>query len=142
METTAMSVNFAAVLAAAIAMFVVAGFWYMVPFAKAWGEMHGFDKLSKAEQKEMQSKMGPLYGAQIVVTLLTAWALAYFLTALPKTPWLVVAFWVWLGFIVPTTVSAVIFGGTESKWVTKKIGISIGGSLLATLVGAWVISLF
>ena len=137
-----MDINLLAVLAAAVAMFVVGGVWYMALFARAWGEMHGFDKLSKKEQKEMQSQMGPLYSAQIVVTIISAWALAYFLSAHQDTAWYVVAFLLWLGFIVPTEVSAVIFGGTEPKWVTKKIAISLGGSLATTLVGAFIISLF
>lgn len=137
-----MEVNLVAVLASAIAMFAVGGFWYMVPFAKIWGEMHGFNKLSKKEQKEAQAQMGPYYGAQIVVTLISAWMLAYFLTLLPSMQWYALAFWLWLGFIVPTTVSAVIFGGTEAKWIVKKTSIMIAGSLVCTLVGAWVITLF
>lgn len=137
-----MDVNIVAVLAAAVAMFAVGGFWYMVPFAKAWGEIHGFDKLSKKEQQAMASKMGPYYGAQVVVTFISAWALAYFIGVLPSVPWHIIAFWLWLGFIVPTEVSSVIFGGTESKWIAKKIAISIGGSLVCTFVGAWIISLF
>lgn len=137
-----MEINFLAVLVATIAMFAVGGFWYMVPFGKAWGDIHGFDKLSKKEQKDMQSKMGPYYGAQALVTLISAWALAYFLSAMPDTSWYTIAFFLWLGFIVPTEVSAVIFGGTEGKWIVKKIAISIGGALVCTFVGAWVISLF
>jgi hypothetical protein len=137
-----MEINLVAVLVATIVMFAVGGFWYMVPFSKAWGKIHGFDKLSKKEQKELQSQVGPLYGVQIVVTFISAWALAYFLAALPDTPWNITAFFLWLGFIVPTEVSSVLFGGTENKWIVKKILISIGGSLTCTLAGAWVISLF
>lgn len=136
-----MDVNFGAVLAAAVVMFVIGGFWYMVPFAKIWGKMHGFDKLSKKEQEDMQTKMGPYYGMQIVVTIISAFVLAHFITALPSVAFYQIAFWLWLGFIVPTEVSSVIFGGTESKWIVKKIVISIGGSLVCTLGGAWVISL-
>ena len=52
------------------------------------------------------------------------------------------AFFLWLGFVVPTEVSAVIFGGTEGRWMVTKIAVSIGGSLATTLVGALVINLF
>jgi len=76
------------------------------------------------------------------VTIISAFVLAHFITALPDVDFYKIAFWLWLGFIVPTEVSSVIFGGTESKWIVKKITISIGGSLVCTLVGAWVISLF
>ncbi len=137
-----MEVNVVAVLVATVAMFAVGGFWYMVPFGNLWGKIHGFDRLSKKEQDAMSAKMGPYYGAQAFVTFVSAWVLAHFLVALPDVAFWQLAFWVWLGFIVPTEVSSVIFGGTEGKWIAHKIAISIGGSLVCTLVGAWVISLF
>lgn len=137
-----MEINLVAVLAATAAMFAVGAVWYMALFSKQWSEIHGFEKLSKAEQKEMQSQMGPLYGTQMVVTFVSAWVLAFFLAALPNVAWYTTAFLLWIGFIVPTEVSSVIFGGTESRWVLSKIVISIGGSLACLLAGAWVLSLF
>ena len=137
-----MEINFVAVLVATVAMFVVGGFWYMVPFAKAWGKMHNFDALSKEEQKAMQSKMGPYYGAQALVTLASAWVLAYFLAALPNTSPYLIALLLWLGFLLPANVSAVIFGGTEGKYIVPKIAIMTGGALVCTLAGAFVLSLF
>jgi hypothetical protein len=137
-----MEVNLVAVLAATVAMFAAGAVWYMALFSKQWGEIHGFEKLSKSEQKEMQSKMGPYYGTQVLVTFVSAWVLAFFLAALPGIVWYTLAFLLWLGFIVPAEVSGVIFGGTEGRWILSKIVISIGGSLVALLVGAYVISLF
>lgn len=137
-----MEINIVAVLAAAVAMFAVGAFWYMVPFANAWGIMHGFDKLSEAEQKAMAAKMGPYYGVQALVTLASAWVLAIFMSELPSVAWLQLAFWAWLGFTLPANVSAVIFGGTEGKYVVLKTAIMAGGSLVSLLVGAWVIQLF
>lgn len=137
-----MEINFLAVLVAAVAMFVLGGLWYMWPFGKAWGKIHGFDALSKKEQDAMAAKMGPYYGGQLVVTLISAVALAYFIGAMPNIPWYIVAFWLWFGFIVPTTVSGVLFGGTEGKYIMAKIIIMIGGSLVCTFAGAWIISFF
>lgn len=134
--------NLVAVLAATIVMFAVGAVWYMVFFSKQWGEIHGFEKLSKNEQREMQSQMGLLYGTQMLVTFVSAWVLAFFLALLPNVAWYTLAFLLWLGFIVPTEVSSVIFGGTEGRWILSKIVISIGGSLACILAGAWVLSLF
>ena len=137
-----MEVNLIAVLAASVAMFIVGAIWYMPIFGKMWGEMFGFDKLSKKEQKEMQSKMGPYYLLQITVTILTAFVLARAINALPDVSPYQIAFCTWLGFMVPTTVSGVIFGGVDTKWIPRRILITIGGSLVTMLVGAFVISLF
>lgn len=137
-----MEVNLLAVVAATAAMFATGGVWYMAFFSKQWGEIHGFDKLSKKEQKDMQAQMGPYYGVQILVTFLSAWVLALLMGLLPEVEYYQLAFFLWLGFIVPTEVSSVIFGGDENKWIASKITISIGGSLVCTLLGAYVISLF
>lgn len=135
-----MSINVGAVLVATAAQFIVGAVWYMAVFGKQWGEMFGFDKLSKKEQKEMQSKMGPYYGLQLLVTLVTSYILAHFIVAQPDVAAYKIAFWVWLGFVVPTQVSAVIFGGVDAKWIPRRIGIMAGGSLACLMVAAWVLS--
>lgn len=137
-----MEINFTAVLVATIVMFAVGAFWYMVPFAKVWGTMHGFDKMSEAAQKDMASKIGPYYGVQALVTLASAWVLAYFLSVLPDVAWWHIAFLVWLGFTLPANVSAVIFGGTEGKYIAPKLAIMAAGAFVCLLAGAWVIQLY
>ncbi len=137
-----MDVNLLGVLVATIAMFAVGALWYMVFFAKQWGEMFGFDKLSESKQKEMQAQMGPYYGLQMVVTAITAFVLALLMVWLPEKSPYVLAFWVWLGFVVPTQVSAVIFGGVDAKWIPKRLGIMASGSLATLLAAAFVLNLF
>jgi hypothetical protein len=113
----------------------------MVPFAKAWGKIHGFDKRSEKEQKEMQAKMGPFYGAQLIVTVLSAWVLAMLIGFVPTYSPYLIALLVWLGFVLPAQVSSVIFGGTEPKYIMSKTAIMAGEALLHLLAAALVISL-
>jgi len=135
-------VNLWAVLAASVAMFVVGAIWYMVFFSKLWSQIHGFDKLDKKAQAKMQKEIGPYYGAQLLVTIISAFVLAKLIVLLPDYSAYMLAFWGWLGFVVPATVSGVIFGGImEGKWVMPKILIQIGESLVHLLVAAWVITL-
>jgi len=134
-----MEINVFAVLVATVVMFAVGAIWYMVLFGRKWGEMHGFDKLSKKEQKELQSKMGPYYGLQILVTILSAFVLAKLITLVPDYSVYTLAFWVWLGFVLPSQVSAVVFGGTEAKWMVQKIAIMIFESLAHLLAAAFVL---
>ncbi|MCA9324382.1 DUF1761 domain-containing protein [Candidatus Saccharibacteria bacterium] len=136
-----MEINIWAVIAATAAMFAVGAFWYMAAFGKMWGEMFGFDKLSKEKQKEMQNQMGPWYGVQLAMTLLSAFVLSSLTSQMPTVSLYKIVFSIWLGFIVPVTVSGVIFGGTETKWMKRKIFIQIGESLAHLLVAAWVIGL-
>ena len=137
-----MEINVVAVIVATVAMFAVGAVWYMVFFAKKWGEMHGFNELSKKEQQEMSSKMGPFYGLHLITTLVSAWVLAYLMALLPQVAPVVVAALVWLGFVLPAIVSAVIFGGTKAKNIAPKIFIQTGEALVRLIVAVLVISLF
>jgi hypothetical protein len=125
-----MEINYIAIGVATIVQFIVGAVWYMPIFGKAWGEIHGFDKVAPEMQKEMQKKMMPLLGVQIVLTLVTSAVFGLFVATLPQD-WNVygLAGFYWLGFVAPAQAAAVIFGGTEPKWVMRKILISVGGSL-------------
>lgn len=137
-----MEVNLTAVLVATVAMFVVGGVWYGVIFGKTWGKIHGFDKLSAKKQKEMQSQMAVPYLGQLVVTFLTAWALAFFMAEVPELSIWTLAFYTWIGFMLPMQYGAIVFGGAPEGKATVKFLISAAASLACALVGVWVLSLF
>jgi len=134
--------NLLAALAATIVMFAVGGFWYTVPFQKAWSRIMGFDKLSKKEQSKLMQSMAPVYLAQLLFTALSAWVLTYLVMNHPDVPPLLIASFVWLGFVLPAEVSAVLFSRTEEKYRVEQIAIMGGESLVRLLLAAWVISLF
>lgn len=137
-----MDINLTAVLMATAAMFASGALWYGVIFGKQWGKIHGFDKLSPAKQKELQSKMTGPYALQLVMTFLTAWVLAYAIGQLPNLSIWTIGLFAWLGFQLPIQYSDNAFGGAPEGHLREKLVISIGGSLLAVMVGAWVLSLF
>ena len=125
-----MEINYLAIGVAAVAQFIVGAVWYMPLFGKMWGQMHGFDKVPPEQQKEMYKSMMPLMVVQFVMALVTS-AVFGILVANAPAQWNIYALagHYWLGFAAPMQVSLVIFGGTEPKWVMRKILISIGGSL-------------
>jgi hypothetical protein len=138
-----MELNYIAILAATIAQFIIGFIWYMPLFGKAWGEIHGFNEVSPEVQKEMQKKMMPLLVVQFLGTVVTSFVFALFLAGMPAE-WNIygMAGFFWLGFVAPTQISAVIFGGTKPEWVMKKSLISIGGSFCTLMGAALVFSLF
>lgn len=125
-----MYINYLAVLVAAIVQFIIGAIWYTPIFGNLWGKIHGFDKHSPEEQAKMRTQMMPLLGAQFVVTLITTFVFALLLNGFPAD-WnrFGLAFFFWLGFVFPTQVGAVLFGGTDPKWIITKIAIMAGGSL-------------
>ena len=132
-----MEINYIAIIVATVVQFIIGAIWYMPLFGKAWGEIHGFDKIAPDVQREMMKGMMPLLVAQFFLTLLTSAVFGFLLATFPMS-WnvYVLASLYWLGFAVPAQIAAVIFGGTEGKWVMKKIFISIGGSLVCFLAMA------
>ena len=131
-----MSINYVAVLVASIAEFIIGGIWYMPIFGKAWGEIHEFNKLSKDEQSKAQKQMAPMLVLQFVITVVTTIVLAKLIVLLPHYSVYALALLAWIGFVVPTQIAAVLFGGTKPKWIVKKAMIMAGGSLLCLIVAA------
>lgn len=134
-----MHLNYLAILLAAIVQFIIGAIWYTPLFGKLWGKIHGFDKLPKATQKEMMKMMVPMLAVQFIITLVTTFVLAIFIAYQPTWNAYAMAGFFWLGFVVPTQVSAVIFGGTEPKWVVTKIAIMAGASILCLEAAAAII---
>ncbi len=137
-----MEINYLAVIAATVAQFVVGWIWYGPIFGKLWGQIHGFDKLSKEVQQKMMKEMGPFYGLQLLVTVVTTVVLSIVHNNLPDWNFFTLAGLLWLGFVAPTQVSGVIFGGTQGKWIFPKIAVQAGGALACLLTAAVILSFF
>lgn len=137
-----MHLNYLAVLVATVVDFVIGAIWYSVFFGKLWGKIHGFDKLPKATQQKLMKGMGPFYALQALVTLVTAFVLAIFLAYQPTWNAYAMAGFFWIGFVVPTQVSGVVFGGTEAKWMLTKILVMAGASLLCLEAAATILHLW
>jgi hypothetical protein len=137
-----MSFPLLAVFVAAITQFIIGAIWYMPIFGKLWGHMHGFDKLTKDEQEKAQKKMMPLMGIQFLCTVLTAGVFVLLRQGFPQD-WNIygLAFFFWLGFVLPTQIGAVLFGGTEPRFVVKKTAIMAGGALACLMGAAFVLSM-
>lgn len=133
--------NVLAIAVAAVAQFIIGAVWYMPLFGNLWGKIHGMDAVPKEELRVMQKHMMPYLVVQFLMTIVTTVVLAIFVTFLPRD-WNVYALagFFWIGFVVPTQVSAVIFGGTKREWILTKILIMAGGSLLCLEVAVFIMT--
>ena len=137
-----MQLNYTAILVATIAQFIFGAIWYTPIFGKLWGRIHDFDKVSAEKQKEMMKNMWKPLLVQLIFTFVTSFVFALLLHGFPSD-WNVygLAFFFWLGFILPTQVAAVIFGGTKPEWVMTKTLIMAGAALgcmeIAAVVFKW-----
>ncbi len=135
-----MELNYGAILLATILQFMFGAVWYSLLFGKLWGKIHEFDKLPKDVQQKMMKSMGPFYLVQFLITLLTTFILAIFVAFLPHD-WNVYALagFFWFGFVVPTQISGVIFGGTPPKWMFAKIAIQAGAAFFCLEIAAMIL---
>lgn len=135
-----MNINITAVAVAAVAQFVVGAIWYMPLFGSLWRDIHGFGKLSKAQQDQAQKEMMPMLGIQFIGTIITTVVLARAMQLLPSYTAYEISGMAWLGFIVPIQVSGIMFGGTEAKWMVKKALVMAGGALACLLVASAILT--
>jgi hypothetical protein len=137
-----MQINILAIFLASVAQFICGMIWYAPLFGKIWGTIHGHDNLSTEEQKEAMKKMPPYFFLQFVSSILTSIVLSMYFQVLPAdwNPY-GIAFFAWLGFILPAQYGAVVFGGTKPRWIVKKLAIMAAGSMVclvaATAVLQW-----
>jgi hypothetical protein len=68
------SINYGAVLVAALSAFVIGGLWYSVLFAKPWMEENGY-----TEEKLKNSNMAMIFGGSFILSLIISFVLVMFL---------------------------------------------------------------
>lgn len=133
--------NYWAILAAAIASMIIGSVWYGPLFGKMYTRLTGMDQWSPEKKEAMKKKMVWSYLGQLIASLLMFYVLAGLLYwSAPKVNvqfGMGIAFWIWLGFILPLTFGNTLWGGKkEMFWLTAGntlITMLVGGAIL----GAW-----
>ncbi len=124
-----MKINYLAVIVAAVIHFMIGGLWYGFIFANIFVDIVGREQLEKMVADSHWSQ----YLIAFVSSLVLVYILAHFVQFTgSKTAGggLQTAFWLWLGFVVTTQLSAVIFE-------QRKLGLyllNIGYQLVACLI--------
>ena len=113
----AVSINYLAVLVAAIGSIVLGFVWYGPLFGKIWAQLMGFDKkkMDDMKKKGMGTKTWIL---MVIGTLVTTFVLAHFvkyLNAVTAVDALELGFWTWIGFFAPVQLGMVLWEGKPWK---------------------------
>lgn len=134
------SINLWAVLAAALASMVIGGLWYSpLLFGKSWIKMMGW---SSSTLKSMQKSAGPSYAVGFLNSLVMAYVLAHFVDlsrATDSQGALVLAFWVWLGFVATVQLGSVLWEGRSIKlWGLNAAYFLVSLSVMSLVLTLWV----
>lgn len=120
-----------AVLAAAVANMTVGAIWYSPPlFGKRWLAAMGWSPEELARRKQ---GMARAYGGTFVASAVLAYFLAHCVEYMGAATWLDgahVGLWLWLGFVVTTTVPTYLFEGRS--W--RLYAINAGSHLASFMV--------
>jgi len=134
-----MTINYVAVLVAAIAGYAVGALWYSVLFGKPWMRLMGITP-EQIEANKGKS-MGKMYVMGFVGTLVTSYVLAHFvgMAAISTVSGaLQLGFWLWLGFIATVLLGSVLY---ESRpWMLYIINVAhylVAMLVMAVILGLW-----
>ena len=131
-------INFAAVVAAAVAPMALGAVWYGPLFGRLWMAAHGH---TPERLEEMKQGMGKAYGVSFVCYLVMATVLAYLMIwlgaiNLPAGLWL--AFLCWLGFAATTGTTAFLFSDRRPAAWLIDVAYQLAYMLaMGAILGAW-----
>jgi len=136
-----METNYTLIIVASLAQFILGALWYSpIIFGKWWMEIMEVNNISKEKLQEMQKKMAPFYALQFFLTLFSTFALVN-LTMETDLSVYHVAFWIWIGFIVPTQIAGVIWGNTKKRFWAKQIFVMTSYQIVGLMLATWILSM-
>lgn len=137
------TINYLAVLVAAIASMVVGSLWYGPLFSKPWMRLSG---LTREHMEKAKAKgMGKLYALAFVGSLLMAYILSHFIEFASAymgvegvSVGLSTGFWTWLGFVVPITMGVVLWEGKSWKlWFINSFYYLANLFIMGAIIAGW-----
>ena len=134
------TINYLAVLVAAVASMVVGFLWYGPLFGKQWVKLMKIDdkKIKEAKQKGM----GKTYFLAFLTTLVMSYVLAHFVDyveAKTIADGVILGFWIWIGFLATTQIGSVFWEGKPVKlYLINTSHYLVALAVMAAILAVWV----
>jgi hypothetical protein len=135
-----MKIHYPAVVASAVAYWVLGALWYSpLLFARPFIALKGYSPEQVAAM-QAQSHAGEI-GVAFVGSLVLAYVLAHFVKftgAETLSAGMLTGFWLWLGFVVTTSLETVVFEGRPVGLYLINNGYHLAGLLgMGALLAVW-----
>jgi len=139
-------VNYVAVLAAAVLSMVIGFLWYGALFGNTWTKLMGWSKSDMEKGKADKAGMMKSYALQAVGSFFMAFVLSHALVFAKAylheegiSAGLQTGFWNWLGFIVPVSLTSVLWEGKSWKlWLLNNGYNLVTLCAMGVLLSLWV----
>ncbi len=133
-------INYLVVLVAAVANMVLGSLWYGPLFGKKWMALSGVNS-----QTMGKNGMGKTYALAFGGSFLMAWVLAHafvfaatYLNMWGPQSGLMAGFYNWLGFVVPVTLSSVLWEGKSWKlWCLNSSYYLVALMTMGLIIASW-----
>ena len=141
---TVPAVNYLAVLAAAVVMFILGGLWYSpLLFAKRWIALQGRTE-EQMRAQAAAANMPLMYISAFVCSLITAIIMAHILAHMAfimptgAVHGAFFGFMAWLGFAAPTSYATALFSGKPKQlWLIDSMYYLVSFVLAGLILAAW-----
>jgi hypothetical protein len=134
-----MDINYIGIVIAGVVGMVVGFLWYGPVFGKLWIELSNFKQEDMDRAKEQG--MTKYYAYAFLGSLVTAFVLDLFMNLTQVSGFmsaLLLAFWAWLGFVVTTLLSNVLWEGKSVKVFLLNIAYYLVMLIaMATVLSLW-----
>jgi hypothetical protein len=137
-----MSINWIVLIGVIVLQYVIGALWYSLVFGKQWMKINHPNGLpSKEEMIRLEKEAMPYYGIQLVLTTVTAWVHLYFVSLQPSN-WFATSILIWIGFLVPSLIQAIIWSDPHNKQKPLQVGIMALHFLLISILAGWAFATF
>jgi Protein of unknown function (DUF1761) len=136
------SLNWLSIVIMTVVNFMFGHLWFGPFFGNQWRQMHGLDCLDEVQKKKMMTGIWKIMVSELIATFFIMVGLACIIRAIPEYSGVQNAFMIWLAFILPLTVSNVIWGGDKREYMVSKIMITAGYRLIPMLIAGYVLTHF
>ena len=134
------SVNYMAVLAAAVASMVIGSIWYGPLFGKKFMAAMGMDKWTPEHQAEMKKKMWMSYVGQFAASLVMFYVLAGIIVGFEQfgaAKGAMSGLVMWFGFVLPLKIGDVAWGGNKTLFWLESLNMLLTLLAAGAILGAW-----
>jgi hypothetical protein len=136
-----MEVNYIVIIGGAVLSMVVGSIWYGPLFGKKWMEICGVSDADVEKRKQMQKEAMPLYGIQFVLSILQVYILSNLITY-TNGPGIGVAFFMWLGFVMPTIAGCSMWNNNPNKVRWAQFLIQSGYQLVMFVIYGYILGMW
>jgi hypothetical protein len=134
------TMNYWAILTAAVASIIIGSVWYGPLFGKKFMQAMGMDKWSEEHKAKMKKSMMMSYVGQCCASMVMFFVLDWYIITSMHTGimgGIANAFGLWIGFVVPLALGDVLWGGKKSLFWMNIGNMFVTLLVAGAILGGW-----